>query len=628
MKAFTIPTIFSAVDKVSGTVRRMSGTVSSYFGSMSSQVLGFVSAAALAATILGGLTFSGRAIIDYENAVQSFRTIVSDLNDSDFSKFEKKISEVAFATKKSTIDVAKAFEMIAGLNAKFAETPGSIAMVTKAAITLSKASKDDLGKSASNLTGILNQFNLGAESSDRVINVLAAGAAVGASSIIQTADAFTVFGAVAKDSNLSLEESTALVNVLAKNQIFAAEAGTALRGTMIRLKDSGLGYKSGLFNIRDALIEVNEKLGKLKTSKEKDAFISNTFGTINATTGTILRNNIELFDQFTKGVTGTSEATKAAEINSNTLSNRLQELKNTWISIITSTDQTTQSLSTAKTIVVSLTNNLESIVSIATKAVIVFLAWKTVLLASRVAWAFWNISLGISNALQKKAVVYTAAQTLAMKTQGFVTRALTASTWSLNAALAANPVGLVIVGVLTLVAAIALIINKWNEWGAAISLFIPGLGLVISTIQSFRRNWDMVVKAFKDGGIIAGIVAIHKVLFDALLQPMQQIYQLLHKITGVEMFRNAALGIQKAREQLGVNTKKDENGEVLPTISTRAAEREVAREAATSFNKTYSSKLVIVDESGRARMDNDNPMISMMPEAGSTYKKGWSVQAN
>ena len=41
------------------------------------------------------------------------------------------------------------------------------------------------------------------------------------------------------------------------------------------------------------------------------------------------KQNTELIEKYTKGVTGTTEAQKAAEINSNTLSNRWKEFKNT-----------------------------------------------------------------------------------------------------------------------------------------------------------------------------------------------------------------------------------------------------------------------------------------------------------
>ena len=188
-----VPTIFTAKDKVSAVVRNMSRGVQTFsdkmqratnvgngffkrltpsIGEAGRRMLEFASAATIVSGIFATAGFSGKAIMDYEQAVASFRTIVSDLNNAEFSKFENAIGSVAKDTRKSTIDVAQSFEMIAGLNAKFAETSEGLSKVSKAAIILSKASGDELGVSASNLVGIMNQFNLGAEQADRVIKLL------------------------------------------------------------------------------------------------------------------------------------------------------------------------------------------------------------------------------------------------------------------------------------------------------------------------------------------------------------------------------------------------------------------------------------------------------------------------
>ena len=59
----------------------------------------------------------------------------------------------------------------------------------------------------------MNQFSLGAEQSERTINVLAAGAKVGAASIAQTSEAMVNFGSVAAGANLSVEQAVGAVQV-------------------------------------------------------------------------------------------------------------------------------------------------------------------------------------------------------------------------------------------------------------------------------------------------------------------------------------------------------------------------------------------------------------------------------
>lgn len=173
------------------------------------------------------------------------------------------------------------------------------------------------------------------------------------------------------------------------------------------------------------------------------------------------------------------------------------------------------------------------------------------------------------------------------------TKAVTAAQWLWNAAMTANPIGLIIVGVAALIALIVAVVAKWNEWGAAVSLFLGPIGFVISMIQSFRRNWDMVTEAFSKGGIIEGIKAIGKVLIDAILQPVQQLLTLLSNIPGIGKFAaSGASKIASIREGLGVNTTTDESGEPLnAAVNPKKSEQD----ALVSRMETTQNKSMFLD---------------------------------
>jgi TP901 family phage tail tape measure protein len=631
VKAFTIPTIYSAVDKFTAPLKRMGAAAQSFAGHLEtgmargermfrkftpvlgetgSQLLSFVKTAALAGAIIGGISFSGKALMDYEEQLQAFRTIVSSLSDQEFVKFEKAAQSVGKQTKKSAVDVLSAFEMIAGLNAKFAETPQAISQVTAAAITLSKASRDDLGKSAANLVGILNQFNAGAEQADRVINVLAAGQAVGASSITQTADALGVYGAIAKASNISIERSVALTEVLASKQIFASEAGTALRGSTLALQKAGLGYKSGTFDIVDALNEYNSRLVKLSTAKQKDAYATKVFGVINRTAGNILADNVKQLGDFEKAVTGTTEAQAAAAINSNTLRNRIDELKASWVNMLVSSDKAKSGLETAKNVMGFLARNMDSIVSIGTKILIFFAGWKALLIASRIALIAYNVVLGISGALSGTASVAIGANAVALGAYKVVLALVTAAQWAWNVAMTANPIGIIIVAIGALIALVAAVIVKWNEWGAALSLFMGPLGFIVSLVMSFARNWQMIKDSFKDGGILSGLKAIGKVILDAILMPVQQLVGLIAEFTGAEWAENAVKNIEQFRKNLGVSV--DEQA-VNPKLS--------EQDAMVSRMETVERQRIdlnIKDSTGRASMESSGSNL-ITPKFSSTF---------
>lgn len=625
MKPFKIPTIFEAIDRVSAVAKRIGGALRNVgnagevglaraergfrklfpvVGETTKSLLKYASAATAVGLIMGGISFSSRSLIDYEVQLRSFNKIVAD-SKVPFQDFQHEIERVADVQKKSTVETAAAFESIAGLNAKFADTAEGIGQVTEASILLSKASGGELQESAENLVNIMNQFNLAADQAGRAVNVIAAGEAVGASGIAQTSEAFINFGAVAKGANITLEESVGLIQVLAKFGTKASEAGNKLKGSVLRLQKAGVGYASGQFNINDALDEVQKKFTRLKTAKEKDRYLTKLFGAENITAGATLVNNIALFKEYTAGVTNTQSATTSARLATDSLKVKMEQLQASWVNIITTSDEGNDSIRTAKRVTDFLIDNLGTIVSWGSKLVITLVAIKAALVAARIAMTVWNVVLGISTALSGGNAAALATNAIALNAFNVVTKIATAAQWAWNAAMTANPIGLIIVGIGLLIGLIVAVVRKWNEWGAALSIVLGPLGFVISLIQSFRRNWDMIVDAFKNGGLIEGLKAIGRVIVDAMLMPMQQLAEIIARLTGFEWAKNAASNIALMRKVLDVNTTTDESGDPVagtptPRVSTRATQAQIERSEEV---KTGNLSINIQDETGRAQVE-------------------------
>jgi len=475
-RSLVVPTIFDAVDNVSPAVRAMQTRMQRFetslqrserifnrltpsIGAAAKQMLSFAGTSA----VVLGIGASVKALMDYETAVQSFRTILSEATDKQFSKYQDKINEVARDTKRSAVDVALGFEKIAGLNAKFADTAEGIGNVSKASLILARASGMELGPAAENLVGIMNQFSLGTEHAARAINVLAAGQGVGASTISQTAEAFVNFGAVANSANVTIEESVALVQTLGKYSLFGADAGTALRSSLIRLQKAGLGYKSGIFNINDALNEAKARMDQLSSAKAKDAYLTKVFGLQQITAGKILTGNIGLFNEFKTAVTGTNEAYLQAEINSKTLAVTLDNLKNAWINLITSSSKTSAGMDYVGRALRYVTNNLETIVTISTVVIGGILALKAAFFVARTALLLYNIQLGITGALSGTVSIAIGRNVAALTTYRIVTGLATAAQATLNAVMAMNPFIAVAAAAAALGAGLYFLMKKNNE---------------------------------------------------------------------------------------------------------------------------------------------------------------------
>lgn len=483
MKALTVPTIFTAVDKFSRVTQKMGGSVQKFakkaeaglarserafrrltpaIGSAAKQFLHFASAAAIGAAIFGGIAFSVKSLIDYEKALASTQAITGTTNE-EFKVFKLEIDAVAQRTKKSAVDIAKAFEIVGSEKPELLANAEALGKVTEAVTILSKASGDDLETSAKSLTGTMNQFNLGAEHSFRVMNALGAGAKFGSANISMLSDSMKNVGSVAADSNLSVEQTVAMLEIFAKFNLKGAEAGTKFRASLTNLKVAGFGYASGVFNMGDALREASEAQAAMGTQMEKDLFIVNTFGKENQLAGGIMLKNVDAYENMTEAVTGTSTAQEMAATNSNTLSNRLDELKNQWVNLITGANGSSDALTTVKDAVKFVTDNLDTIVSVGLKVIKFFLAWKAVNLLVVTGLKAYNIVLGISNALQKTAAISVGKNATALKAYALTTKIAAAAQKIYNVVLLGNPYLAVAAAALVLGAAIYAIFQSTEK---------------------------------------------------------------------------------------------------------------------------------------------------------------------
>lgn len=96
----------------------------------------------------------------------------------------------------------------------------------------------------------------------------------------------------------------------------------------------------------------------------------------------------------------------------------------------------------------------------------------------------------------------------------------------LNGIMLLNPIGLVVAAIVALVAIVVIAISKWNEWGAALMVFLGPVGMVISAFKSIYDHWESIKTAFQTDGILGGLKRIGLVLLDAVLKPLQQILEL------------------------------------------------------------------------------------------------------
>jgi TP901 family phage tail tape measure protein len=605
MSAFTVPTIFSAVDKLSAPMRKMEKNTLSFtqkaslgvtrldrrlrkltpsLGNMGKQMLQFASAAAIGTLLVSSV----QTLKEYETNMASLSAITG-VSGSALEVFRGEVNNVAKDTKKSSVEVAKAFELVGSAKPELLKNAEALAEVTRQSIILSKASGDELEISVQSLTGTLNQFDLGADSAARVINALAAGSKEGAAAVPLITESLDKFGTVAAGMNISVEQSVGLIETLAEKNLKGAEAGNKLKNVLAIMSTAKALPPKALQQLEkfgvnaeivsDKTLPLSTRLKELGKIAGDETALVKVFGRENFVAGGIILKNAEKVNKYTKAVTGTNIAQEQADKNSNTLSNRLTEMSNAWDNVLTSSGSATGSMGLFKDLIVLITDNLSGIVAVIGTLTAVFIALKIGVFAAQFAMGAYNAVLIISNILtgtmtkrvassEIAIMAYAAAQWLANTSLGSYIIAQIGA----NAALWAFPLVWIIAGIVALIGFIALIIIYWDDFGAALlsagtivvaffsSIFF-WVGIIVSVVASFGRNWDNIVDAFTNGGIIDGLLMIGATILDVLLYPLQQILEVAESFTGMDL---GASGLKDFRASMGLDvTSGDEPTETL-----------------------------------------------------------------
>ncbi len=172
------------------------------------------------------------------------------------------------------------------------------------------------------------------------------------------------------------------------------------------------------------------------------------------------------------------------------------------------------------------------------------------------------------------AKVATIAYSVAQKAAAIAGQIATGVQWALNAAMTANPIGLIIAGVVALIAVIVILVKNWDKiinamkaawdwiknlakviWGSLINAFkklgefikkntdqilafvsfisLP-LAMIIGVIKELKNNWGAIVETFKTDGIIAGLKKLGSVILNGLLAPFKGFYKMLQNIPGFD----------------------------------------------------------------------------------------------
>jgi TP901 family phage tail tape measure protein len=336
---------------------------------------------------------AGQKIVEFDQAIADLVSITGASGD-DLEFFKEQSIEMGKEVDGGASAVIEAYKLIGSARPELLKNAESLNEVTQSAITLSQASGMTLPDAATALTSALNQFGASASESQRFMDALANGALEGSVEIGDAKDALLKFGGVAKSSNVSIEESVALIQALGPSFKSAEEVGTGLRNVMLKLaapdalpkeaQEAMQGLGINFAEVTDKSKSFAERLEAMKPLLQDEAALIKVFGSENIIAAKAALTQTDAIAGLTDkmGTYGTTQ--DQAQARTQTLSFALNNLKESWNALflqLSSGDGIGQALGAALNFIAE---NLGTIVGWALKAAAAWGIYQTALKAAQV----------------------------------------------------------------------------------------------------------------------------------------------------------------------------------------------------------------------------------------------------
>jgi len=627
MSALTIPSVFTAVDKLTAPVNNMAKSVKGFTDTsaagaarLNRRLSSISSGAKKTAQVSAGvglaiaapLAIATKSAMDFERQMSNVSTLI-DTNKESMSDMSQEVLKMS-----TKLPVALDDLTVSLFDIRSAGIPANKAMETlTASAKLGVAGIGSTAEATNIMTSAINAFASEGLSAAEIQDILFKTSKAGKTTIGALAQAFGSTAPIIQSAGVKLADFQAATAALTTVGTPAAQAQTQLRAAVVALqkptKDMEKIFKSlGVTSEKEliqkfgglggAFVEVNKKgkelglnLGKVWSSTEAGAAVTSLTGATQ-----------EAYVNTLKDMTTGANAVEEAFNKQNKTGAAAAQLAENNMKALTITIGTT-------------------LIPMVNKAVKKIMP----LVESFMEWAKNNPKLlativSVTAAIAALALVVSGVATVVsvvtgvMATYSLVTKAVTAATWlwnkaqvALNFVMSLNPVALTVIAITALLAIVTLIIVKYNEWGAALSFVLGPLGLIINLIQSFRRNWDMVVESFREGGILSGMKAIGKVLIDSLLMPLQQLLEIVGNIPGMDIATKGAEAIQRMRDDLGLDVDATGAGGEKEALSVRQAEQDGLTSRLEKITQTNVG-ITVKDPKDKTEVDVSGEPIPVM----------------
>lgn len=295
---------------------------------------GSLTAGAVAAT--AGVAAAGIAVKELvdvsQQAVQkssefgqalSQLSAITGVQGTALDNMRSQIQDLGKETNSSVVDVTNGMAKIGGAMPALLDDVEGLGEMYKNSSTLAKAGLMSQDDAVQSLTTIMAQFNHTVADSGKDIDILANASQAGSAEIGDLAGTMKIAGVAANSAGLSLQEASAMAEVLGDNALKGSEAGTQLRNIFSKFSAEG---------IKDA----DTMMQTLAAHAGDTGWMVKQFGVDSANAAQMLAAGGDRYKELLSSLDATGTATEMAATNFNNLAGDIDRMKVQWENFLSS----------------------------------------------------------------------------------------------------------------------------------------------------------------------------------------------------------------------------------------------------------------------------------------------------
>lgn len=295
---------------------------------------GSLTAGAVAAT--AGVAAAGVAVKELvdvsQQAVQkssefgqslSQLSAITGVQGTALDNMRSQIQDLGKETNSSVVDVTNGMAKIGGAMPALLDDVEGLGEMYKNSSTLAKAGLMSQGDAVQSLTTIMAQFNHTVADSGKDIDILANASQAGSAEIGDLAGTMKVAGVAANSAGLSLQQASAMAEVLGDNALKGSEAGTQLRNIFSKFSAEG---------IKDA----DTMMQTLAAHAGDTGWMVKQFGVDSANAAQMLAAGGDRYKELLGALDKTGTASEMARTNFDNLAGDIGAMKVQWENFLSS----------------------------------------------------------------------------------------------------------------------------------------------------------------------------------------------------------------------------------------------------------------------------------------------------